>query len=386
MRTTSINKTSGFTLIEIVIAIVIAGILATVAMRSLKPITETARIEETKREMTRLEYAIIGNPELNNNGVRSNFGYVGDVGSLPPSLDALTSNPGGYGSWNGPYISSRFVQMADDFKKDAWSQPYNYSGVNITSSGSGGSMVRKLATTTDELLNNTVSGAIADLNGSPPGSSFNDSLAVVLVHPDGSGGTSVRTSAVDAAGQFSFSSVPIGNHDISALYIPTADSLKRFVAIAPASSPHLLLKFDTAYFSPSTSPVGGGSGALEYVGGSADVGGGSCNDLTFEVQNTTGSPITLSTITVTWSSPTAYFKEVEFDGEDVFERSNPRASSGELITFDSPQTIAAGSTAEVELEGFKQNPTGGPNANMSNVDFTVEFSDGSVITFNSGAC
>ena len=44
---------AGFTLIEIVLVIVIIGILATVAMRSGRAMYDTARVEQTKEELSR---------------------------------------------------------------------------------------------------------------------------------------------------------------------------------------------------------------------------------------------------------------------------------------------------------------------------------------------
>ena len=374
----------GFTLIEIVIGILIAGILATVALRSLKPITETARIEETKEEMRDLTFAIAGNPQLENNGTRTDFGYVGDIGSLPPNLDALIANPGGYGTWNGPYINSRFVQSGNDYKNDAWSTPYQFSNADLVSTGSGSSIVRKIANSTNSLINNQISGSIVDLNGAAPGTVFSDSLMVVLVHPDGTGSYSTRTSAVQPSGAFTFASVPIGNHDLTAVYLPTTDSLKRFCSVIPESAPHILFKFDTAYFSPASG--GSGGSGLVYVGGSAVTGGGQCNDFSFAIFNPTASDIVVTTINVSWSSPLAYYRAVDWDGSSAFSRSNPRVASTETITFDSPATVSAGTTITIALGDFKQNPTGGSNVDMSNVDFTVEFSDGSIISFNSGGC
>ena len=52
---------SGFTLIEVVLVIVVAGILAGVAMRGSKQIADSARSEETKQELEALSTAIIGN-------------------------------------------------------------------------------------------------------------------------------------------------------------------------------------------------------------------------------------------------------------------------------------------------------------------------------------
>src|SRR5512140_2358834 len=117
----------GFTLVELIIAIVLTGILLTVAMRAGLNITQTGRVEETKQKLDALAWAIAGNPNLQTNGIRSDFGYVGDVGSLPANLDALVANPGGYATWRGPYISNRFTQVPDDYKKDAWGTAYTYS-------------------------------------------------------------------------------------------------------------------------------------------------------------------------------------------------------------------------------------------------------------------
>ncbi|MCH8027529.1 MAG: type II secretion system protein [candidate division Zixibacteria bacterium] len=152
----------GFTLIEIVIVLVISAILATVAMRSAFFISETAKEEETKQELEMLQFAIVGNPLLYNDNTRSDFGYVGDVGSMPPNLDALFSNPGGYATWNGPYIKRRFEQDPDDYKKDAWGVVYTYGGNSVTSSGSGSNIVREFGTSLNDFLINGVDGVLLD--------------------------------------------------------------------------------------------------------------------------------------------------------------------------------------------------------------------------------
>ena len=54
------SHNSGFTLIELVIVLVISAILATIAMRSVLFISETAKEEETKQELKQLEFAIVG--------------------------------------------------------------------------------------------------------------------------------------------------------------------------------------------------------------------------------------------------------------------------------------------------------------------------------------
>jgi prepilin-type N-terminal cleavage/methylation domain-containing protein len=166
-----INKNSGFTLIEVVLIIVIMGIIATVAMKTMEPAMDQSRIDATLREMEIMSQAIIGNKNLISDGIRSDFGYVGDVGALPPNLDALVSNPGSYATWRGPYIMSDFLENPDDYKEDAWGNSYNYSDVIITSPGNGSPITRRFAESVDELLSNTVNGSIYDGLNAVPGDS-----------------------------------------------------------------------------------------------------------------------------------------------------------------------------------------------------------------------
>jgi len=372
----------GFTLIEVVLLIVIAGILAAVAFRSATIFTNTARVEETKQEQDALAYAIVGNPELQNNGVRSDFGYVGDIGALPPNLDALVQNPGGYSTWNGPYIQRRFSQIVDDYKKDAWGELYQYSaGVTITSTGGSG-IVRRLANSASDLLANTISGVVYDLDGTPPGSNYKDSVSVRLTIPNGSGSMLTKSSAPDAGGYFSFDSIPIGNHDIEIIYLPDDDTLKRFVSVVPNSSLYneYYLASDVWY---DTS--GGYSSSLTKVSDSDSL-YNDCHGFFFWIENNTGSQVSVDSVTLTWSSPTAYYRYIKWDGTTVFNENNPRASSGEKVGFTSTQTIADGQSLRVDFDDFRVNPTGGPNVDMDNVTFTVEFSDGSTISVTTGDC
>ncbi|MCK4607296.1 MAG: prepilin-type N-terminal cleavage/methylation domain-containing protein [candidate division Zixibacteria bacterium] len=373
----------GFTLIEVILVVVIAGILVTVALRSGGMIANSARTEETKQELQALSVAMVGNPEFENNGVRSDFGYVGDVGAMPPDLDALNTNPGSYSTWNGPYIDNRFTQQTDDYKKDAWDANYTYSGVNITSDGSGSDIVRTLGKGVGDLTINRVSGVVLDLDGTPPGTTYSDSVSVRLTIPNGSGGMVTKSSGVDIGGYFAFDSIPIGNHDIEIIYIPDDDTLRRFVSVLPASSPY------GEYNLAANVWTGGGSGGgLEYVAGSAVTKGGNCDKIEFDVTNTSGSSISVTSLTLTWASPTAYYEKIKFGGGGaVFDQNNPRAASGEEVTFSSSRVVAGGSTETIKIEKFRDVVTGGGNkVDMTGIDLTVLFSDGSTFTFNSGVC
>lgn len=232
---------AGFTLVELALIIVIIGILSSVAMLKMSSSVATAQVEQTKREMDQLAAAIVGNPSSYGAGTRSDFGYVGDVGALPASLDALVQNPGGYGTWNGPYIATGF--SATDFKKDAWGADYTLGGVTLSSTGSGSSIDKPLASTSGALLANTVQGVILDADRTAPGSIYKDSLLIRLVYPNGTGGTTTGSTTPSSNGKFSFSNLPMGDRTLQVIYRPASDTVTMPITIYPGRTTTLDIVF-----------------------------------------------------------------------------------------------------------------------------------------------
>ncbi len=236
-----IQNKRGFTLIELVLTIIITGIIATLALRKMSATIESSRYEATKQEMDNIACAIVGNPGSYANGSRTDFGYVGDVGALPSNLDALMSNPGGYTTWNGPYLSAG--ASSGDFKKDGWNADYIYGGTTIRSVGSGSTIDKQVASNTTELLNNVVSGYVVDAANRAPGATYKDSLRLSLLYPNGSGGTAVVSIYPGADGQFSFSNIPIGQHTLRAIYLPDADTVTFKTTVYPGNTAKLSITF-----------------------------------------------------------------------------------------------------------------------------------------------
>lgn len=370
---------AGFTLIELIVVILTVAILATIAVQKMAPLGRSVRIEETKREMDRLAIAIAGNPDVHTAGFRTAFGYIGDVGSLPPDLDALYANPG-YATWNGPYIDNAFAQQPDDFKKDAWQRDYIYAGISIISLGSGEAIEKRLAASAGHLLGNSISGNLVDIDGTPPGYDYADSLSVRLFVPDGVGGITARTSGVDAGGHFAFDSIPIGNHRMEIMYQPGSDTLRRFVSVPPNSR-----AYGEYYFSRDLWPEGGAAGGIEFVAGSDTLLPWSCSRLTFWIINTGSAPIAVSSLTATWPTPTAYYRRVSWNGIAVRD-GNPALGSGDTAVFGSMRSINPGESVQIRIESFRRNPGGGPAVDMTGAEFGLDFSDGSTITFRADLC
>ncbi|MEK7774566.1 MAG: LamG-like jellyroll fold domain-containing protein [Candidatus Zixiibacteriota bacterium] len=250
------DNCTGFTFVEIVLVVLIIGVLASVAMKSASQLSVSAKVEQTKQEMTALARAITGNEQLQNNGIRTDFGYVGDIGALPPNLNALMTSPG-YATWNGPYVSNEVLQIADDFSRDAWGVAYGYStdSLYILSSGSGEAIFRRLGESTDALLRNRLTGNIFDMDGTPPGTTYKDSIVVALTMPDGLGGTVIKTTTPTAGGYFSIDSIPIGVHQITVIYLPESDSLTRELAVESGSSAYTEFNLQKNYWYGSFSGV-----------------------------------------------------------------------------------------------------------------------------------
>lgn len=126
---------------------------------------------------------------------------------------------------------------------------------------------------------------------------------------------------------------------------------------------------------------------LELVAGSVSVGGGGCKRLTFSVRNAGTGTVGVTSLTLTWAAPTAYFDRIRIAGQDAFDSGHPRRGSGSVALLNASFSIAAGQTKQMVVYDFKANPnSGGANVNMADVQMSVTFSDGSVVTFNTGPC
>jgi type II secretory pathway pseudopilin PulG len=381
---------TGFSLIELLVMIIVVGILATVAMQSMTALVTDSRRMETEGEMGMLAAGIAGDPRLMQDGIRSDFGYVGDVGAFPPNIEALLKNPG-LGTWRGPYIGSKYLEDNTSLVIDAWGSPYSYDGATaITSTGSGSSITRRLPGSNDDYLRNSLEAHIADINDSLPGVTYADSVNVTIAVPNGAGGINSRLYHPAPDGIVSIDSLPIGVHPVLVVFEPMADTLRRNVTILPRhkSTPPPVWRFARSCFSDA-GPSGGSSG-LVYVDGTVSAGDGhSCNAVTFDIRNAGDQPVVVSSVTLTWAIPEAYYSRVRLDNSTLVNSSSNRIGSGEPANFTSPQALQAGDVVTVTVDGFKRTATGGggnADVDMNDVTFSIQFSDGSSFDVTTGAC
>lgn len=378
----------GFTLIEIIVCLAVFGILMGTMIPLGIQISFKRREQHSLDELAALKAAIVGDPQVIADGSRLSFGYLGDMGNLPASLEdlykkgsqpafSLDSTKKIGAGWNGPYIDPQIVEHLETLKTDAFGNDYDYTTTPFTDSTVGATVEGRIRSkgkdgTTGggddlsvELFNaeieSTVAAFIEDAGGNRIGGT-----SVTINYPSNGSLTSSSTLA-DSNGFFTFNNIPYGIRSITV-------------------EPDLVLVPDTA----------------QVVG---------TNDIEFSVQNFSSTDVTITSITPVYTSiPQGFYEKMLVGGVTVRDSASPRAASGEEVTFTgqtvsgtgassdavvmtvqspvtevgavSVLTIAGGATKLIKLQVFKDDQTGSGSAvDMSGVSFTVTFSDGSVVRF-----
>lgn len=123
LKSAKTNSKAGFTLVEILLVVAILGILAGVAVVSLKGRTKTASIAATRTSIQAIGTAIDT--------------YEVDNGIYPASLQNLLTKAN-ESNWNGPYMKDGRMP------KDAWGNDFSYAvqgdSYKLTSAGPDGQM------------------------------------------------------------------------------------------------------------------------------------------------------------------------------------------------------------------------------------------------------
>jgi hypothetical protein len=174
-------------MVVMAIVAVLAGIMVPFAYKA----WETAEIDTTRERMSALKKAMVGDDKLVQNGVRTDFGFVGQTGQLPETLAELVT---------GGYIGAGF----DPAKAvtDVWGQDFEYTPVKdihdrwtsaaITSKGSDRTEVTAdditLQVDVSEVTpTDNVQGNLELAFSTPPQNVYNYSARVRIEYRDGSG-------------------------------------------------------------------------------------------------------------------------------------------------------------------------------------------------------
>ena len=215
----NIRKNKGFTLMELVVVIIIMGILSLAGIKAISKSNENAKYQTTLREMEALKIAVVGDERLIQNGKRIAFGYIGDVGVMPPTLEDLVTNVAGEDNWLGPYMKQNFADNPSDYLFDGWNDPYTYDGVTpaITTDGGGTAFAIYLVKTqaASDLLANEITGLVYDREGNLPVSTDVVNIHIVVTLGNG---TILPAVNPGTDGMYTVPNVPIGLQTVTATH------------------------------------------------------------------------------------------------------------------------------------------------------------------------
>lgn len=99
------NKSTGFSLVELLVVLLLLGIIATIVGTNVLSRAEGGKVRASKVEVQRLASAV------------DEF-YL-DTGRAPRELRELVQKPGNATGWNGPYVNEANLN-------DPWDNPYSY--------------------------------------------------------------------------------------------------------------------------------------------------------------------------------------------------------------------------------------------------------------------
>lgn len=238
----------GFTLMEAVLVIAILAILAALIAPLAVNQIQQARYNTCRDELNTLKQAFVGNPSLVEGGTRSSYGFVGDLGVLPVSLQELVTNPNGLPTWQahasgfswgwrGPYVSefvdpwgrnyqmlTRAATTSDYTRVAIWSMGtdgVDQSADDIAGAGDGDfgddSWIVRIY---DDEISSTVSGNVLDPCGAQAPCDATTSSSIIINYPSGSAGVQQINITLNTGSSIFDTTlsprIPIGIRSISA--------------------------------------------------------------------------------------------------------------------------------------------------------------------------
>jgi len=364
----------GFTLIELVVVIVIIGIMSAIGFRTVLRIGDNRAFQLTLSKMEILKYAIAGNPAIVGEGVRIQYGYVGDTGLMPTNLNALVTDPGVDG-WNGPYLEQDIIQEDPTTAfRDGWENMITYTlpgdpalPPTLTSTSNGGDpIVLNISSSIDALLNNTLALRIKNADGYP----IRGTDGTLEIFYGDSWHTMDYSSSVGSY----LSTVPIGAHEVR--IIISDDTTYRIINVGEnnsTTSPDLGLEYTVH---PSY-------GIISYEGGSLSLGGTNNSEITFDINNNGNTTFDICEVQLRWDNSNCWECEYAYLSNFTVNTAaywawntsgrTTLASNSARLLLDETLKITRGTTTIGPVGFFDLNDGTGTAQPMDDVNFTVTF-------------
>lgn len=371
------SGSSGLTFMEVIIMIAIIAVIMATGMKANQNVQLREKFENTLLEMQVIKKAIVGNSESKTDGIRNDFGYVGEMGRLPDSLIELMSKggqPAGFyystlhitSGWVGPYLQESFTNFTDGPLTDEFDMAYEW---DLTELPNGGDTIsaRIISRGADKAVGGT--GIDQDITlelfksewrGNIVGKAFDSAgkklkkATVKVYFQNGIGEIGTRTTSTNAKGIFSVFSLPFGPKSFS------------FTPKGGAEAPPRQLRIDL----PSkTLPDVNNIGSMLLV--SSSVTGGSNNIVNVQLTNDLGKDVTVNDWKAIFS-PGAFYDILNIGGTTHWSSTTPKAGDGDLLSSIAnftPYSFVNSTTITFQMRVFTD--VGGGSVNMIGNPFTI---------------
>ena len=379
-------SSKGFTFSEILVVVAIMGIVTSVALKNMGKSDDRANYEESLTELKELSKAIVGDENARINGERTSFGFIGDIGGLPSSLDDLvsrgsltvsaldTSKQLAYG-WKGPYLESPFSSGSSDFKTDGWGNAYIYSTTQyvlapgdtvvakISSLGADGSVGGEgydsdifVEIMKDQVQAN-VTGSVIEVSGNPV-----LAATVRVYEPDGSGALTSKSAFTDAFGSYTIQNVSQGVRAIT-VQLSSGDESEGYRATLGRSFVTVRTINDIGSIILSGIAIASGPGG---------------RDFSFDIQSKIGENVTIVDFKAVYTPFDGVtgprYEQKNAGATTVWSAAATLAGSGDQLSSLNTYTSWAlndDATQTIQLNIFQDNT--GANVSVGGSEFTTTF-------------
>jgi len=333
-------------------------------------------------EIQMIKRAIVGNPELKSNGIRNDFGYVGEMGRLPTSLTELMSRgaqPAGlYNStlhitsgWVGPYLQETFTNFTSGPLTDEFNRAYEWDLTELPNSGDTIS-ARIISRGADKATGGT--GIDQDITlevfkrewrGDITGKAFDSAgkklknATVKVYFQNGSGGIGTRSTTTSNKGIYSFFSLPFGPKSFS------------FTPLGGAEAPPRQLRIDL----PSKTLSDVNNIGSMILAGNTTTGPGN-NTVNVQITNSLGKDVTVvdwKAVYIPFNATTGpFYDEFKIVNTTHWSSAAPEAGSNDQlssIAIFTAYNFVNSTTITFSMINFEDNLA--VNQNMTGFSFTV---------------
>lgn len=206
----------GLTLLELVVVVGILAVLSTIAVRSMEPMADQVRYEQTQKLLTGIRSALVHCPEPGSSMPNHALtGFVLDTGTFPAILDDLLVRPVSLIDRNLQSFDSDRDTIDDVSLASGWGGPYLHLAAGVSQIVDGWGAAPAISLSLGQL---TVTSMGADGDSIAPEDGYRADMAVTILPQDYQGTLVFRLFEIDSLNGSRIDPNPTGTQRLAVLF------------------------------------------------------------------------------------------------------------------------------------------------------------------------